>query len=167
MGLAPQLPESPALRQHDPCLDNLCVPLVSAARKPRSSLPAGSSEEARRILGQWVSVRTRARDGRAPHPGGHENARARARHGGEPELLHFRRGHGRALRASEVDDIVCAPLTGLKEQGSRVIIIERVHGAPVNSPSSSRCRRPGRKIATRPSTRRHAPGRLKAYLVEE
>ncbi len=126
-------------------LDNLCVPLVYAARGHEKLAPGRIVEEAMRILGQvGLAGRAHAMSGGLTqvHMRKLELARAMA---AKPKLLISDEAMA-GLSASEVDDVL-ALLSGLKEQGVAVIMIEHVMRAVMKFSERVAVLVAGRKIA--------------------
>jgi branched-chain amino acid transport system ATP-binding protein len=126
-------------------LDNLCVPLVYAARKHEKLAPGRVLEEAMRILGQvGLAGRARAMSGGLTQVDMRKLELARAM-AAKPKLLISDEAMA-GLSASEVDDIL-ALLFGLKEQGVAVIMIEHVMRAVMKFSERIAVLVAGRKIA--------------------
>jgi branched-chain amino acid transport system ATP-binding protein len=126
-------------------LDNLCVPLVYAARKHEKLAPGRVVEEAMRILGQvGLAGRARAMSGGLTQVDMRKLELARAM-AAKPKLLISDEAMA-GLSASEVDDIL-ALLFGLKEQGVAVIMIEHVMRAVMKFSERIAVLVAGRKIA--------------------
>jgi branched-chain amino acid transport system ATP-binding protein len=126
-------------------LDNLCVPLVYAARR-HEKLPAGRiAEEALRILEQvGLAGRAHAMSGGLTQVDMRKLELARAM-AAKPKLLISDEAMA-GLSASEVDDVL-ALLFGLKEQGVAVIMIEHVMRAVMKFSERIAVLVAGRKIA--------------------
>jgi len=126
-------------------LDNLCVPLLYAARK-HEKLPRGRViEEAMQILGQvGLADRAQAMSGGLTQVDMRKLELARAM-AAKPKLLISDEAMA-GLSASEVDDIL-ALLFGLKEQGVAVIMIEHVMRAVMKFSERIAVLVAGRKIA--------------------
>ena len=126
-------------------LDNLCVPLVYAARKREKLAPGRIVEEAVRILGQvGLAGRAHAMSGGLTQVDMRKLELARAM-AAKPKLLISDEAMA-GLSASEVDDIL-ALLFGLKEQGVAVIMIEHVMRAVMKFSERIAVLVAGRKIA--------------------
>ena len=126
-------------------LDNLCVPLVYAARKHEKLGPGRIVEEAMRILGQvGLAGRAHAMSGGLTQVDMRKLELARAM-AAKPKLLISDEAMA-GLSASEVDDIL-ALLFGLKEQGVAVIMIEHVMRAVMKFSERIAVLVAGRKIA--------------------
>ena len=126
-------------------LDNLCVPLVYAARKHEKLAPGRIVEEAVRILGQvGLAGRAHAMSGGLTQVDMRKLELARAM-AAKPKLLISDEAMA-GLSASEVDDIL-ALLFGLKEQGVAVIMIEHVMRAVMKFSERIAVLVAGRKIA--------------------
>jgi branched-chain amino acid transport system ATP-binding protein len=126
-------------------LDNLCVPLVYAARKHEKLAPGRIVEEAMRILGQvGLAGRAHAMSGGLTQVDMRKLELARAM-AAKPKLLISDEAMA-GLSASEVDDIL-ALLFGLKEQGVAVIMIEHVMRAVMKFSERIAVLVAGRKIA--------------------
>ncbi len=126
-------------------LDNLCVPLVYAARKHEKLAPGRIVEEAMRILGQvGLAGRAQAMSGGLTQVDMRKLELARAM-AAKPKLLISDEAMA-GLSASEVDDIL-ALLFGLKEQGVAVIMIEHVMRAVMKFSERIAVLVAGRKIA--------------------
>jgi branched-chain amino acid transport system ATP-binding protein len=126
-------------------LDNLCVPLLYAARKHEKLAPGRIVEEAMRILGQvGLAGRARAMSGGLTQVDMRKLELARAM-AAKPKLLISDEAMA-GLSASEVDDIL-ALLFGLKEQGVAVIMIEHVMRAVMKFSERIAVLVAGRKIA--------------------
>jgi branched-chain amino acid transport system ATP-binding protein len=126
-------------------LDNLCVPLLYAARK-HEKLPRGRViEEAVQILRQvGLADRAQAMSGGLTQVDMRKLELARAM-AAKPKLLISDEAMA-GLSASEVDDIL-ALLFGLKEQGVAVIMIEHVMRAVMKFSERIAVLVAGRKIA--------------------
>jgi branched-chain amino acid transport system ATP-binding protein len=126
-------------------LDNLCVPLLYAARK-HEKLPHGRViEEAVQILRQvGLADRAQAMSGGLTQVDMRKLELARAM-AAKPKLLISDEAMA-GLSASEVDDIL-ALLFGLKEQGVAVIMIEHVMRAVMKFSERIAVLVAGRKIA--------------------
>jgi branched-chain amino acid transport system ATP-binding protein len=125
--------------------DNLCVPLVYAARKHEKLAPGRIVEEAMRILGQvGLAGRAHAMSGGLTQVDMRKLELARAM-AAKPKLLISDEAMA-GLSASEVDDIL-ALLFGLKEQGVAVIMIEHVMRAVMKFSERIAVLVAGRKIA--------------------
>ena len=126
-------------------LDNLCVPLLYAARKHEKLAPGRIVEEAMRILGQvGLADRAQAMSGGLTQVDMRKLELARAM-AAKPKLLISDEAMA-GLSASEVDDIL-ALLFGLKEQGVAVIMIEHVMRAVMKFSERIAVLVAGRKIA--------------------
>ena len=126
-------------------LDNLCVPLVYAARKHEKLAPGRIAEEAMRILGQvGLAGKAHAMSGGLTQVDMRKLELARAM-AAKPKLLISDEAMA-GLSASEVDDIL-ALLSGLKEQGVAVIMIEHVMRAVMKFSERIAVLVAGRKIA--------------------
>jgi branched-chain amino acid transport system ATP-binding protein len=126
-------------------LDNLCVPLVYAARKREKLAPGRIVEEALRILGQvGLAGRAHAMSGGLTQVDMRKLELARAM-AAKPKLLISDEAMA-GLSASEVDDIL-ALLFGLKQQGVAVIMIEHVMRAVMKFSERIAVLVAGRKIA--------------------
>ena len=126
-------------------LDNLCVPLVYAARKHEKLAPDRIVEEAMRILGQvGLASRAHAMSGGLTQVDMRKLELARAM-AAKPKLLISDEAMA-GLSASEVDDIL-ALLSGLKGQGVAVIMIEHVMRAVMKFSERIAVLVAGRKIA--------------------
>jgi branched-chain amino acid transport system ATP-binding protein len=126
-------------------LDNLCVPLVYAARKHEKLAPGRIVEEAMRILGQvGLAGRAHAMSGGLTQVDMRKLELARAM-AAKPKLLISDEAMA-GLSASEVDDILTL-LSGLKEQGVAVIMIEHVMRAVMKFSERIAVLVAGRKIA--------------------
>ena len=126
-------------------LDNLCVPLLYAARRHERLAPGRIVEEALRILGQvGLAGRARAMSGGLTQVDMRKLELARAM-AAKPKLLISDEAMA-GLSASEVDDIL-ALLFGLKEQGVAVIMIEHVMRAVMKFSERIAVLVAGRKIA--------------------
>jgi len=126
-------------------LDNLCVPLLYAARKHEKLAPGRIVEEAVRIL-ELVGLagRAHAMSGGLTQVDMRKLELARAM-AAKPKLLISDEAMA-GLSASEVDDIL-ALLFGLKEQGVAVIMIEHVMRAVMKFSERIAVLVAGRKIA--------------------
>ncbi len=126
-------------------LDNLCVPLVYAARKHEKLAPGPIVVEALRILGQvGLAGQAHAMSGGLTQVDMRKLELARAM-AAKPKLLISDEAMA-GLSASEVDDIL-ALLFGLKEQGVAVIMIEHVMRAVMKFSERIAVLVAGRKIA--------------------
>jgi branched-chain amino acid transport system ATP-binding protein len=126
-------------------LDNLCVPLVYAARKHEKLAPGRIVEEAVCILEQvGLAGRAHAMSGGLTQVDMRKLELARAM-AAKPKLLISDEAMA-GLSASEVDDIL-ALLFGLKEQGVAVIMIEHVMRAVMKFSERIAVLVAGRKIA--------------------
>ncbi len=126
-------------------LDNLCVPLLYAARRHERLAPGRIVEEALRILGQvGLAGRARAMSGGLTQVDMRKLELARAM-AAKPKLLISDEAMA-GLSASEVDDVL-ALLSGLKEQGVAVIMIEHVMRAVMKFSERIAVLVAGRKIA--------------------
>jgi len=126
-------------------LDNLCVPLVYAARKHERLPHNRIAGEAMRILEQvGLAGRAHAMSGRLTQVDMRKLELARAM-AAKPKLLISDEAMA-GLSASEVDDIL-ALLFGLKEQGVAVIMIEHVMRAVMKFSERIAVLVAGRKIA--------------------
>ena len=126
-------------------LDNLCVPLVYAARRHEKLPPGRIAEEALRILEQvGLAGRAHAMSGGLTQVDMRKLELARAM-AAKPKLLISDEAMA-GLSASEVDDVL-ALLFGLKEQGVAVIMIEHVMRAVMKFSERIAVRVAGRKIA--------------------
>src|SRR5438477_4226311 len=126
-------------------LDNLCVPLLYAARRHEKLAPGRIVEEALRILGQvGLAGRARAMSGGLTQVDMRKLELARAM-AAKPKLLIADEAMAE-LSASEVDDVL-ALLSGLKEQGVAVIMIEHVMRAVMKFSERIAVLVAGRKIA--------------------
>ncbi len=125
--------------------DNLCVPLLYAARRHEKLAPGRIIEEAVRILGQvGLAGKARAMAGGLTQVDMRKLELARAM-AAKPKLLISDEAMA-GLSASEVDDIL-ALLFGLKEQGVAVIMIEHVMRAVMKFSERIAVLVAGRKIA--------------------
>ena len=126
-------------------LDNLCVPLVYAARKHEKLAAGRIVEEAMRILGEvGLAGRAHAMSGGLTQVDMRKLELARAM-AAKPKLLISDEAMA-GLSASEVDDIL-ALLFGLKDQGVAVIMIEHVMRAVMKFSERIAVLVAGRKIA--------------------
>ena len=126
-------------------LDNLCVPLLYAARKHEKLAPGRIVEEAVRILEQvGLAGRAHAMSGGLTQVDMRKLELARAM-AAKPKLLISDEAMA-GLSASEVDDVL-ALLSGLKEQGVAVIMIEHVMRAVMKFSERIAVLVAGRKIA--------------------
>ena len=126
-------------------LDNLCVPLLYAARGHEKLAPRGIAEEALRILEQvGLAGRAHAMSRGLTQVDMRKLELARAM-AAKPKLLISDEAMA-GLSASEVDDIL-ALLFGLKEQGVAVIMIEHVMRAVMKFSERIAVLVAGRKIA--------------------
>ncbi len=126
-------------------LDNLCVPLVYAARKHERLPHNRIAGEAMRILAQvGLAGRAHAMSGGLTQVDMRKLELARAM-AAKPKLLISDEAMA-GLSASEVDDIL-ALLFGLKEQGVAVIMIEHVMRAVMKFSERIAVLVAGRKIA--------------------
>ncbi|HEY6241299.1 MAG TPA: ABC transporter ATP-binding protein, partial [Burkholderiales bacterium] len=126
-------------------LDNLCVPLLFAARKHEKLASWQVAEEARRILGQvGLDDKAQAMSGGLTQVDMRKLELARAM-AAKPKLLISDEAMA-GLSSSEVDDIL-ALLFGLKEQGVAVIMIEHVMRAVMKFSERIAVLVAGRKIA--------------------
>jgi len=126
-------------------LDNLCVPLLYAARRHERLAPGRIVEEALRILEQvGLAGRARAMSGGLTQVDMRKLELARAM-AAKPKLLISDEAMA-GLSASEVDDVL-ALLSGLKEQGVAVIMIEHVMRAVMKFSERIAVLVAGRKIA--------------------
>jgi branched-chain amino acid transport system ATP-binding protein len=126
-------------------LDNLCVPLLYAARRHEKLAPGRIVEEAERILEQvGLAGRAHAMSGGLTQVDMRKLELARAM-AAKPKLLISDEAMA-GLSASEVDDIL-ALLFGLKEQGVAVIMIEHVMRAVMKFSERIAVLVAGRKIA--------------------
>jgi len=126
-------------------LDNLCVPLVYAARRHEKLPPGRIAEEALRILEQvGLAGRAHAMSGGLTQVDMRKLELARAM-AAKPKLLISDEAMA-GLSASEVDDVL-ALLFGLKEQGVAVIMIEHVMRAVMKFSERIAVLVAGRKIA--------------------
>jgi len=126
-------------------LDNLCVPLVYAARKHEKLAAGRIVEEAMRILGQvGLAGRAHAMSGGLTQVDMRKLELARAM-AAKPKLLISDEAMA-GLSASEVDDILTL-LFGLKDQGVAVIMIEHVMRAVMKFSERIAVLVAGRKIA--------------------
>jgi branched-chain amino acid transport system ATP-binding protein len=126
-------------------LDNLCVPLLYAARRHEKLPQRRIVEEAMRILGQvGLAGRARAMSGGLTQVDMRKLELARAM-AAKPKLLISDEAMA-GLSASEVDDILTL-LFGLKEQGVAVIMIEHVMRAVMKFSERIAVLVAGRKIA--------------------
>ena len=146
-------------------LDNLCVPLLFAARKHEKLANSQVTEEARRILGQvGLADKALAKSGGLTQVDMRKLELARAM-AAKPKLLISDEAMA-GLSASEVDDIL-ALLSGLKEQGVAVIMIEHVMRAVMKFSKRIAVLVAGRKIADGdPQSVVGNPEVVKAYLGE-
>jgi len=146
-------------------LDNLCVPLVYAARKHEKLAADRIVEEAMRILGQvGLAGRAHAMSGGLTQVDMRKLELARAM-AAKPKLLISDEAMA-GLSASEVDDIL-ALLFGLKEQGVAVIMIEHVMRAVMKFSERIAVLVAGRKIADGdPQSVAGSAEVVKAYLGE-
>jgi branched-chain amino acid transport system ATP-binding protein len=126
-------------------LDNLCVPLLYAARKHEKFAPGRVVEEAMHILGQvGLESKARAMSGGLTQVDMRKLELARAM-AAKPKLLISDEAMA-GLSASEVDEIL-ALLSGLKERGVAVIMIEHVMRAVMKFSERIAVLVAGRKIA--------------------
>jgi len=126
-------------------LDNLCVPLLYAARKREKLARGRIAEEAMRILRLvGLADRAQAMSGGLTQVDMRKLELARAM-AAKPKLLISDEAMA-GLSASEVDDIL-ALLFGLKEQGVAVIMIEHVMRAVMKFSERIAVLVAGRKIA--------------------
>jgi len=126
-------------------LDNLCVPLLYAARRHERLAPGRITEEALHILEQvGLAGRARAMSGGLTQVDMRKLELARAM-AAKPKLLISDEAMA-GLSASEVDDVL-ALLFGLKEQGVAVIMIEHVMRAVMKFSERIAVLVAGRKIA--------------------
>src|SRR5437879_11039463 len=126
-------------------LDNLCVPLLYAARGHEKLAPRGIAEEAVRILEQvGLAGRAHAMSGGLTQVDMRKLELARAM-AAKPKLLISDEAMA-GLSASEVDDVL-ALLYGLKAQGVAVIMIEHVMRAVMKFSELIAVLVAGRKIA--------------------
>jgi len=126
-------------------LDNLCVPLVYAARKHEKLAADRIVEEAMRVLEQvGLAGRAHAMSGGLTQVDMRKLELARAM-AAKPKLLISDEAMA-GLSASEVDDVL-ALLFGLKERGVAVIMIEHVMRAVMKFSERVAVLVAGRKIA--------------------
>ncbi len=126
-------------------LDNLRVPLIYAARKHEKLASGRIVEEAMRILGEvGLAGRAHAMSGGLTQVDMRKLELARAM-AAKPKLLISDEAMA-GLSASEVDDVL-ALLSGLKEQGVAVIMIEHVMRAVMKFSERIAVLVAGRKIA--------------------
>jgi branched-chain amino acid transport system ATP-binding protein len=126
-------------------LDNLCVPLIYAARKHERLAHSRIAEEAMRILRQvGLEKKSQAMSGGLTQVDMRKLELARAM-AAKPKLLISDEAMA-GLSASEVDDILTL-LLGLKEQGVAVIMIEHVMRAVMKFSERIAVLVAGRKIA--------------------
>ncbi len=126
-------------------LDNLCVPLLYAARRHEKLASGRIVEEAMRILGEvGLAGRARAMSGGLTQVDMRKLELARAM-AAKPKLLISDEAMA-GLSASEVDDVL-ALLYGLKAQGVAVIMIEHVMRAVMKFSERIAVLVAGRKIA--------------------
>ena len=126
-------------------LDNLRVPLLYAARKHEKLAAGRIVEEAMRILGEvGLAGRAHAMSGGLTQVDMRKLELARAM-AAKPKLLISDEAMA-GLSASEVDDVL-ALLSGLKEQGVAVIMIEHVMRAVMKFSERIAVLVAGRKIA--------------------
>ena len=126
-------------------LDNLRVPLLYAARKHEKLAPGRIVDEAMHILGQvGLASKAHAMSGGLTQVDMRKLELARAM-AAKPKLLISDEAMA-GLSASEVDDIL-ALLSGLKEQGVAVIMIEHVMRAVMKFSERIAVLVAGRKIA--------------------
>jgi branched-chain amino acid transport system ATP-binding protein len=126
-------------------LDNLCVPLLYAARKHEKLAPGRVVEEAMHILGQvGLTSKASAMSGGLTQVDMRKLELARAM-AAKPKLLISDEAMA-GLSASEVDEIL-ALLSGLKERGVAVIMIEHVMRAVMKFSERIAVLVAGRKIA--------------------
>jgi branched-chain amino acid transport system ATP-binding protein len=146
-------------------LDNLCVPLLYAARRHEKLPQRRIVEEAMRILGQvGLAGRAHAMSGGLTQVDMRKLELARAI-AAKPKLLISDEAMA-GLSASEVDDIL-ALLSGLKEQGVAVIMIEHVMRAVMKFSERIAVLVAGRKIADGdPRVVAANPEVVRAYLGE-
>ncbi len=146
-------------------LDNLRVPLIYAARKHEKLAPGRIVEEAMRILGEvGLAGRAHAMSGGLTQVDMRKLELARAM-AAKPKLLISDEAMA-GLSASEVDDIL-ALLSGLKEQGVAVIMIEHVMRAVMKFSERIAVLVAGRKIADGdPQSVAGSAEVVKAYLGE-
>jgi len=146
-------------------LDNLRVPLIYAARKHEKLAPGRIVEEAMRILGEvGLAGRAHAMSGGLTQVDMRKLELARAM-AAKPKLLISDEAMA-GLSASEVDDILVL-LSGLKEQGVAVIMIEHVMRAVMKFSERIAVLVAGRKIADGdPQSVAGSAEVVKAYLGE-
>jgi branched-chain amino acid transport system ATP-binding protein len=146
-------------------LDNLCVPLLFAARKHEKLAASRVGDEARYILGQvGLGDKALAMSGGLTQVDMRKLELARAM-AAKPKLLISDEAMA-GLSASEVDDILVL-LSGLKEQGVAVIMIEHVMRAVMKFSERIAVLVAGRKIADGdPQSVVGNPEVVKAYLGE-
>lgn len=126
-------------------LDNLCVPLLYAARKHEKLARGKIAEEAMHILGRMgLSALAHAMSGGLTQVDMRKLELARAL-AAKPKLLISDEAMA-GLSASEVDDIL-ALLLGLKDEGVAVIMIEHVMRAVMKFSERIAVLVAGRKIA--------------------
>jgi branched-chain amino acid transport system ATP-binding protein len=126
-------------------LDNLCVPLLYAARRHEKLAPGRVVEEAMHILGQvGLESKARAMSGGLTQVDMRKLELARAM-AAKPKLLISDEAMA-GLSASEVDEIL-ALLSSLKERGVAVIMIEHVMRAVMKFSERIAVLVAGRKIA--------------------
>ncbi len=126
-------------------LDNLCVPLLYAARQHEKLAHSAIAEEAMHILRQvGLEKKSRAMSGGLTQVDMRKLELARAM-AAKPKLLISDEAMA-GLSASEVDDILTL-LLGLKEQGVAVIMIEHVMRAVMKFSERIAVLVAGRKIA--------------------
>ncbi len=146
-------------------LDNLRVPLIYAARKHEKLASGRIVEEAMRILGEvGLAGRAHAMSGGLTQVDMRKLELARAM-AAKPKLLISDEAMA-GLSASEVDDVL-ALLSGLKEQGVAVIMIEHVMRAVMKFSERIAVLVAGRKIADGdPQSVAGSAEVVKAYLGE-
>jgi len=146
-------------------LDNLCVPLLYAARKHEKLPRSRIMEEAARILAQvGLEEKSHSMSGGLTQVDMRKLELARAM-AAKPRLLISDEAMA-GLSASEVDDIL-ALLLGLKQQGVAVIMIEHVMRAVMKFSERIAVLVAGRKIADGdPQAVVSTPEVVKAYLGE-
>ncbi|HYU68468.1 MAG TPA: ABC transporter ATP-binding protein [Burkholderiales bacterium] len=146
-------------------LDNLRVPLIYAARKHEKLASGRIVEEAMRILGEvGLAGRAHAMSGGLTQVDMRKLELARAM-AAKPKLLISDEAMA-GLSASEVDDIL-ALLSGLKERGVAVIMIEHVMRAVMKFSERIAVLVAGRKIADGdPQSVAGSAEVVKAYLGE-
>jgi branched-chain amino acid transport system ATP-binding protein len=146
-------------------LDNLCVPLLYAARGPERLAAGRAADEALHILRQvGLADKAHTRSGGLTQVDMRKLELARAM-AAKPKLLISDEAMA-GLSASEVDEIL-ALLSGLKERGVAVVMIEHVMRAVMKFSERVAVLVAGRKIADGdPQAICANPDVIKAYLGE-